>query len=444
MDMTLSQKISRWAVDLDVPDVPQEAIARFRLHVLDAIGCGYAAIRKQAFTNVSEVPITIPTDRGAAILGREGCFLPEQAAFANGALFHALDFDDTHGPAVLHPTAVTLATALALANEIDAGPEAITIASLVGVEVVCRVGMARHNAFHLRGFHPTSVVGTIGAAVTAGRLLGLDANELSNAIGIAGSLSCGIFAYLDGGSNPKPVHAGQAAKNGIEAARLAKVGVTGPETVFESRFGIYGAFLGETESGLAGLVEHLGRVWECTRLSIKPYPACHSMHACLDCAHELQVEHGFSSEDIEKITVFLASDRDINLVMEPLAVKVAPETGTVGKFSLPYSMATLLTDGELGIDSYDAKNLARQNVLSLASRISYEQHNFATAGKALPGAVEITLKSGKTLTAERLHERGGPDEPMSPDDVYAKFGVNKGDLAIPDSGIVTELLQLCQ
>ncbi|MBE2276754.1 MAG: MmgE/PrpD family protein [Rhodobacteraceae bacterium] len=425
--MTLSQAIAGWATGLTAADVPTDVRARFMLHVVDTLGCGFAAIRTETFTNVSTLPVPLSGRPGAPILGRDGNFVPEQAAFANGVLFHALDFDDTHGPAVLHPTAVSLPAAMAIGAEIGAPAEAVFLATLAGVEITCRIGMARHNAFHLKGFHPTSVVGTIGATVTAGLLLGLTATEMANALGIAGSLSCGIFAYLDGTSNPKPIHAGQAAKNGIEAARLAKAGVTGPDTLFESRFGLYGAFLGEADSPLAGLVGTLGDDWECAKLSIKPYPACHSMHACLDSALELQRKAGFTTGEIDGITVYLASARDINLVMEPMAVKVAPQSGTVGKFSLPYSMASLLQDGALGIDSYDPDQLLRPGVLSLARRIGYEQRDFETAGKALPGAVAIRLRSGEVLRAERLYERGGPAEPLSQDEILLKFVDNCGN-----------------
>lgn len=424
--MTLSQQIARWASELKTADVPADVRAQFMLHVVDALGCGFAAIRKETFTNVSALPVPLLGPGGAPILGRAGRFVTEQAAFANGVLFHALDFDDTHGPAVLHPTAVSLPAAMAIGAELGAAAEDIFLATLAGVEITCRVGMARHNAFHLKGFHPTSVVGTLGAAVTAGLLLGLTEGELADALGIAASLSCGIFAYLDGTSNPKPVHAGQAAKNGIEAARLAKAGVTGPETVFESRFGLYGAFLGNVDGPLPELIATLGLDWESAKLSIKPYPACHSMHACLDSAYELQREYGFAADDIESIIVYLASARDINLVMEPIAVKVAPKSATVGKFSLPYSIASLLHDRTLGVDSYDPNQLMRPQVLSLARKIRYEQRNFASAGKALPGAVTICLTSGEVLSAERLYERGGPKFPLTDAEILWKFTVNCG------------------
>lgn len=442
--MTLSRDIAGWAVALKPEDVPVEVRTRFMLHVLDTIGCGFAAIRKESFTNVSALPEPLTSGKGAPILGRKGNFVTEQAAFANGVLFHALDFDDTHGPAVLHPTAVSAPAAMAISAETRSSAGEAFLAMLAGAEVTCRVGMARHNAFHLKGFHPTSVVGTLGATVTAGCLLRLTQEEMTNAIGIAGSLSCGLFAYLDGMSNPKPIHAGQAAKNGIEAARLAKAGVTGPETVFESRFGIYGAFLGEAESPLPDLVLTLGRDWETAKLSIKPYPACHSMHACLDSARELQGEAGFAAGDIEAITVYLASMRDINLVMEPMDVKVAPESGTVGKFSLPYSMASLLYDGQLGVNSYDETALKRPEVLALARKIRYEQRDFSTAGKALPGAVSITLASGVTLDAERLHERGGPRQAMTADEILMKFAANCSDFAPEQDSAAKEMLALAR
>ncbi len=406
--------------------MPGSVKQRYALHLLDCIGCGYAAIRKDAFTNVAQLMRPWTGEQGASILGRDGRFAAEDAALANGALFHALDFDDTHGPSVCHPTAVVLAAGLAAAEEFERSGSDVFVASIVGTEAIARIGMARHNAFHLKGFHPSSVVGVFGAALSAGILMRLNEEELTNALGIAGSLASGVFAYLDGESNPKPIHVGQAARNGIAAARLARAGVTGPATIFESRFGLYGAFLGASETALPELLESLGEVWESAHISIKPYPACHSMHACLDSVFTLQMEHGFSIEDIAKIHAYLATERDVNLVMEPGEVKKRPASPTVGKFSLPYSLASLIKDRKLGIDSYDRGQLGRPDVLGLAEKVTYSLRTFATAGKALPGGVEVELRSGQRHYFQVDNERGGPINAMGEADIIEKFRANLG------------------
>ena len=294
MQMTSARSVVRWAVSMKDKELPRTVVDSFSLHLVDCLGCGYAAVRKNAFTNVSH--IAKPGDGGASILGRSGRFEAEDAAFANGTLFHALDFDDTHGPSVCHATAVVVPAALAVAQANRACGRELFGACIAGVEAICRIGMARRNAFHLKGFHPSSVVGVFGSALASGLLMGLDEDELTNALGIAGSLASGVFAYLEGDSNPKPIHVGHAARNGIIAARLAQAGVSGPANIFESQFGLYGAFLGSVSEDLPKLLLSLGEVWESSRMSIKPYPACHSMHACLDSAAALQAELSFSIE----------------------------------------------------------------------------------------------------------------------------------------------------
>lgn len=170
------------------------------------------------------------------------------------------------------------------------------------------------------------------------------------------------------------------------------------------------------------------RLRQSARMSIKPYPACHAMHACLDAAAAIVNAHRLAAADIARIQVFVSSPRDVNLVLEPFAEKIAPQTATVGKFSLPYSLAHLLVYGELSIDAYDPARLQDPRIRALAAKVGYEIKAFTTADHAIPGAAEVTTTAGLSYYVERLYERGGPEEPLSEDAILSKFRLNVGDL----------------
>ncbi|MFA5919569.1 MAG: MmgE/PrpD family protein, partial [Candidatus Nanopelagicaceae bacterium] len=171
------------------------------------------------------------------------------AALVNGTLAHSLDFDDTHLPSILHPSASVIPATLAVAQEVGASPSALIAAAAAGIEVCNRLGMASYipeagnSLFFEKGFHATSICGTLGAAVSASLLYGLDSEKIAHAIGIAASMGAGIIEANRTGGTVKRIHCGWAAHSGIIAASMAREGITGPPTVLEGRFGFFNAYL---------------------------------------------------------------------------------------------------------------------------------------------------------------------------------------------------------
>jgi 2-methylcitrate dehydratase PrpD len=247
---------------------------------------------------------------------------------------------------------------------------------------------------------------------------------VASALGIAGSQASGLFEYVVGGASVKSVHPGWAAHNGIVATRLANCGVSGPETVFEGRFGFYSTYTDRNLKGLSlhDLYRDVGERWYTTELSYKPYPCCHFNHAFLDCAAQL-ISEGLKVEDIDEIVCRVAPEI-VPVVCEPQEAKASPRSGYEARFSLPYSVAAMLCHGEVGLDTFSRENVADGRLLELARRVRYEQDPNTGYPETFPGSVEVSTRDGRTLSREIEVNRGGPRNPMPEGEILQKFQDN--------------------
>jgi 2-methylcitrate dehydratase PrpD len=431
--MTAAQRFAEWTTGLALDEIPPEVAEVAKLHLLDTLGCGLAATALGVATEGRETMAELGGDEQATVIGGPG--LPAaNAAFANAMACHGLDFDDTHSDSVAHVSVVTCPASLAVAEAVGSGGREALAAIVAANEVVTRVGMAASGLFHKRGFHPTAVCGVFGATAAAARLGGLDAGRATSALGIAGSLASGLFAYLEDGTATKPIHPAWAAHGGLVAARLAAHGAEGPPSIFEGKFGLYHAFLAaeKGEIDLEPQLADLGTRWETPRIAYKPYPACHFMHGALGATAEAAAG-GLSPEDVEEIVVTVPA-AGVDLVLEPAAMKLAPRTTYEAKFSLQYSAAAMLVHGRCGVATYADGAIRDPRVLELAGRVRYVVKDYPTYPAAFPGGVMITTRDGRTLEADLPHQRGGPDNPMTAGEVREKYRENAG-LALDEDAV---------
>jgi 2-methylcitrate dehydratase PrpD len=421
--MTVAGEIAEWVCDLSYDDIPAETVAAARLHLLDTLGAGLAAHARGVATAGRTVAISGGARGASTIIGVAPGAPAAGAALANGMLCHGLDFDDTHADSICHVGVVVSPAAVAVAEAAGSNGRELLLALVAGSEIITRIGAAAVPGYMVRGFHPTSVSGVFGAAVAAARLRSLRPLEIRSALGLAGSMSSGLFAYLGDGSETKPVHAGWAAHGGILAAELAAAGGEGPAAVFEDRFGFFAAYYDGDAGALVTQVSDLGRRWETPRIAFKPYPACHFVHSCLDAAASLRAWHAISADDVERITVAVP-DPGVPLVLEPSDAKRDPRTEYDAKFSLQYSIAALLVHGSVGVETYTMQAIREPAVLALAARVEHLQRAFPTYPRSFPGWVRIETRAGAVHELELEHQRGGPENPMSVDEVTAKFRAN--------------------
>jgi 2-methylcitrate dehydratase PrpD len=417
-----SERVADFALELGYADIPDSVVAAAKLHILDTLGCGLAADALDVGTagRATATPVVVG---GATVIGLREHASPVDAALANGMLCHALDFDDTHGRSICHIGVVAVPALLALAEAQGSSGRDLVAAFVVASELIARLGAAAAPEYMVRGFHPTSACGVFGATLGAARLLGLERAPTASALGIAGSMAGGIFAYLDDGALTKPIHAGWAAGSGIRAAQLAAVGGEGPRSVFEDRFGFFAAYYDGRHAAFEARLPDLGETWETEEIAFKAYPACHFVHGCLDAAATLREMSGCSDGEIRSVTVAVP-DAGVPLVLEPIETKRRPRTDYDGKFSLPYSVAAMLVHGRVDIMSYLPETLADANVAALAERVGYQRRSFETYPQAFPGWVRIEHTNGDVLEHEADYQRGAPENPMNVDEVVEKFRRN--------------------
>jgi 2-methylcitrate dehydratase PrpD len=428
---TAAQRLAEFTHTLAYEDIPEGVVEAGKLHVLDVLGCGLAAHALGVAGEGRSTMAELGGEPQASVIGLDGALPAANAAFANAMLCHGLDFDDTHSDSVSHVSVVVCPTATAVAEAQEAGGRELLTAIIGGNEVVTRVGMAASGAFHARGFHPTAICGIFGGTTAASRLAGSSVEQTTSALGIAGSFAGGLFAYLDDATATKPMHPAWAAHGAILASRLASLGAEGPPGVLEGRFGVYHAFVGaaEGEVDIDAQLADLGDRWETPRIAYKPYPACHFIHGSLGATATLvdRVEPA----EIEEIVVFVP-EAGMPLVLEPAETKLAPRSEYEAKFSLQYSTAAMLVHGQVGVRSYSDDAIADPQVLELARKVRHEPREYASYPAAFPGGVRIRTTDGRTLEADFPHQRGAPENPMTPEEVRTKFREN-ASLALDDA-----------
>ena len=429
-DASASRRLARFALGLRLADVPPKVVARAGLLTLDTLGCALAAAPTDFGHSVIATARGLGGDAESTIIGGGGKVGVSSAVLVNAALAHGLDFDDTREDAIVHTGCAAVPTALAVAEAARASGTAALEAAIAAVEVMCRVGLAVPGRFHARHFHPTSLTSSFAAAVAAGRLYGLNENELVNALGICGSQSAGIIEYLSEGAWTKRMHPGWGAHAGVIAALLARNGFTGPTRVLEGEHGLYAAFAGGHDPArLDTLLATLGKEWELERLTFKPYPCGSIAHPYMDCALRLRTEHGITPEDIVEVRCRTAAG-PLPRLWEPLDAKHRPPNGYAAKFSLPYLLAVMFVRGWAGLGDFTDEAARDERVLRVAGTVGYDLDETIDYPRQFIGHVAVRLRDGRRLEARQDHPRGGADFPLTAEELEAKFRGNAA-LALP-------------
>jgi 2-methylcitrate dehydratase PrpD len=300
----------------------------------------------------------------------------------------------------------------------------VLTAAVVGYETVCRVAAAAPHGFHARGLHATMVAGVFSSALVAARLLGLDEARTAGALGIAGSQAGGLLAFLGTGASTKQLHPGFASQSGIIAARLAAAGATGPETVFDGPHGVFDA-LSAHPADPASIAAGLGERWETTRIGIKPYAACQLSHATIGAVLDAMAREGFRPDEVASIYARVHPD-SAPVVCDTSRDLTRPASPYAAKFSLPWTIAALITDGGLTLETFAARSIARPEVTRLAARVRWETTGGPGVAADAPGHVTITLTDGREVTGSVPRSEGGGDFPLSRASLLAKFTGNAG------------------
>ena len=422
---TLSQVLARFVENLQWRNVPPNVRERTKLLLVDAIGVAFASTRFD-FARAALAAMKSMGGGDADVIGMPEKLALRDAVLLNGILVHGLDYDDTYLPGSVHLCASSVPTVLAVAAAQGSSGEELLTACALGLEVSARLGAAGRGGFLRAGFHATSIVGTFGCALAAGRLMGLNAQQLTTAQGIALSTTSGTLQPITDGSWTKRMHPGLSGASGITAATLAREGYVGPTEAYEGRFGLFSCFLGAhaKDADPAIVTNALGEHWEFPRTSIKLYPACHQSHAFFNAALSIVREHRVQAEDIESIRVRIG-EHAVPLVCEPLAAKRKPESSYAAQFSLPYGVACCFARDRFGLNELEESSFADPALVALAHKVDYEIDADPGFPKFRTGEVIVTTRSGKKLGKR---EAILPDEPAPADAIIGKFMDSAGSV----------------
>jgi 2-methylcitrate dehydratase PrpD len=288
--------------------------------------------------------------------------------------------------------------------------------------VLCRLSLVVPKAVHKAGFHPTAIFGAMGAAAGVGAALGLNAKQIVDALGIAGSMAGGIIEYLAEGAWTKRLHAGWAAQSGIRAALLAQRGFVGPRTVFEGVHGLFHGFAHTTKGDYDALTGEFGSRWVTDTLAFKPYPCGTMAQPYIDCARRMGAR-GVKPEDVAEIVCDVA-EGTVHRLWEPLADKQRPRNGYAAKFATPYLLATGFVHGGVGLSAFTPVAIGDARVLALAAKVKFVIDPDNPYPANYTGHIKATMKDGSVIEERQPYLRGGAQEPLTRQDVTDKFVLN--------------------
>jgi 2-methylcitrate dehydratase PrpD len=413
----VTQMLARFSRDTRSEGIPRAVRLEALRALLNWLGC---AIGASGHATVERALAAVRPFAGppqATVLGRGDRLDILHAALLNGITSHTFDFDDTHLRTVIHPAGPVAAAIIALAEHRPVAGTAFVDAFVVGVEVECRIGLAVYPSHYDVGWHITGTAGVFGAAAAAGRLLGLDPESMTHALGIAATTASGLREMF--GSMCKPFHPGWAAKNGLYAALLAQQGFTSAAQPIEGRRGFANVLA--TARDYAAITERLGETWELSENTYKPFACGIVIHPVIDGCVELRNQHGLDAADIAAVAV------DVHPLVLELTGKTRPQIGLEGKFSVYHSAAVALIDGTAGEAQYSDARVRDPAVIALRDKVTASVDATMAEDAA---RIVITLTDGRTLEQHVEHAIGSLARPMDDEDLMQKFR----DLVVPILG----------
>lgn len=426
--MDVTHQLARYVVESRWTDIPAPARREALRSFLNWTGCTVGGCRHETVERALAALAGFSGTPQASVLGRSERLDILHAALINGISSHVFDFDDTHLKTIIHPSGPVASAILALAERRPVSGEEFLHAFILGVEVECRIGNAVYPAHYDVGWHITGTAGVFGAAAAAGKLLGINVQQMTWALGIAATQSSGLREMF--GTMCKPFHPGRAAQNGLTAALLAQQNFTSSERAIEAPRGF--AHVLSSARDFNQITDRLGETFEITLNTYKPFACGIVIHPVIDGCIQLRNEHNLKPGQIDNIAAKVHP-----LVLE-LTGKATPRTGLEGKFSVYHSAAVAVIHGAAGEKQYSDGCVRDAAVVALRDKVT------ATADAKIrehEAYINVRLRDGRTLTKHVEHAIGSMQRPMSDADLEAKFRGLAG--AILPSAQVDKLIDIC-
>ena len=417
----LTRKLANFYSELDYEDLSSQVVDRAKYFCLDYLGVAIRGSITPSSVSMRQALKTLSADGESVVMGTSMRTAPQYAALGNGTAAHSLEMDDVSNDASLHPGVATLPAAFACGDlERVSGRDLITSVT-AGYDLMIRLGRALDPRKHYaRGFHPTATCGTFGGAIVASRLLGLDANQATWSLGIAGSQAAGSLEFLAEGAWTKRFHAGWAAHSGLIAALLAREGFIGPTTILEGRDGFLHGYSDDADQSVA--LEGLGDLFYINKVSIKPHSCCRYKQGPIDCLLQLVHQQGLKADEVEQVTVGVLK-AGFNVVAAPEDQKRNPRNVIDAQFSMPFGAAAAITYGRASLEEYTEATLDLPEIKGLISRVRCVEDPALEVNypSQWPAWVEVETRDGRKLRAEVDYPKGDPENALSWDELKDKF-----------------------
>ncbi|MGE5767198.1 MAG: MmgE/PrpD family protein [Bacteroidota bacterium] len=420
----LTRYVAEFVAGAAPGDLPQVVVDNGKKSILDGLGLALSGSVAKSGELVRRHLAELGLATGpATVIGSDLKVAPRFAAFANGVGIHADDYDDTQLAVakdrvyglLTHPTAPALPAALAIGEARGASGADVMLAYHLGVEVECKISEAINPRHYQTGFHSTATCGTFAAASAAGRLMGLNVEQLLRALSVAGSQSAGLRENF--GTMTKPFHAGRSSESGVVAAQFAALGWTATDKILEAPRGFFSAAGGGYD--VKAISGKLGAPWtfENPGVSIKPHPSGSLTHPGMTEMQRLIREQGIKAADVQHVRVGTNSN------MPNALIHHRPTNELQGKFSMEFCMAILLIEGRAGLNEFVDEVINRPDVKAMIEKVDFvvDERAEAAGYHKMTTYIDITLKDGRTISGMADFGKGSPAHPMSFDEVATKF-----------------------
>jgi 2-methylcitrate dehydratase PrpD len=407
-----TRKLAEFVNGTSYEKIPVEVREHCKLVFLDWLGVTLAGSREGLASVMTKTIKAIDGERGpaqATVIGTGVKTDILKAALANGSMSHALDLDDYHGPTLCHPTVAFLPAVLAVAEHKGLSGKDVITAMTVAFDVLVRVGYGAKRIHYDRGWHATSTLGKFGATAGAGKLLGLDVDEIVNAFGIAGTVAGGVRNVF--GTMGKPFHAGMASMDGILAALLAQKGFDCSKDIIEGENGFMHLF--SENPDIDKMLERLGEYYHLPTVSFKPHASCGGTHATIDLMKELRRRENIPLDQVEEIIM------EVSRITIDAAGKPEPKKALEAKFSVYYCAAVALAEGEAGIDKFTDEKVNSPELVALRKKV--RTVIVPDTDLYLGARATIRMKDGREFKAYTKVPKGDPDNPLSYGELAEKF-----------------------
>ena len=416
--LTLARQLAQHHARLTYAGIPAESSKAMKRLLLDYLGVAIAGSQTDSGSIAREFARLQGKAQEVTLIGGGGRVSMVAGAFANAISCHSIELDDIDVLALFHFSPPVFSAALAVAEATAASGKDLLTAVASGCEVMERVSMASNNDLRNRAFHTTPTCGVFGATVAAAKLFKLKPDAMTSALGLAGAQASGLMEMY-GPSMQKRFNPGPAARNGVTAAMMAKLGFTGADTIFEGERGFLRAFAGGKMGG--ELVRKLGAPYELL-IEFKPYSCARPIHNAIDCALEIRREHAPKLNDIQAIVVRRHPD------WSEYHRNDAPRTYHEAQVSLPYSVAIAFLEGKALLEQYSNRKLKLPAVRRLMDITKIETD--ASLPRGVSCHMTVTLSGGERYTAQVDYPKGSIQNPMTDDELQTKFEA----LAVPVVG----------